>query len=164
MIRSIKTASLLTLNLGFLPHLSGRDNAIVSGMLLGLSRREAIENLGQVTEFSELGSAIDDPIRTYSAGMRARLSFGVALTSDPDVILVDEALGVGDKAFRQKSTKAMKEKMKSDKTVVLVSHSEALVREMCNSLVWIENGTVVAHGDVDFVLNEYNRSQGIAHS
>ena len=163
-IRSIKTASLLTLNLGFLPHLSGRDNAIVSGMLLGLSRREAIENLGQVTEFSELGSAIDDPIRTYSAGMRARLSFGVALTSDPDVILVDEALGVGDKAFRQKSTKAMKEKMKSDKTVVLVSHSEALVREMCNSLVWIENGTVVAHGDVDFVLNEYNRSQGIAHS
>ncbi|MBT5700179.1 MAG: ABC transporter ATP-binding protein, partial [Gammaproteobacteria bacterium] len=153
-----------TLNLGFLPHLSGRDNAIVSGMLLGLSRREAIENLGQVAEFSELGSAIDDPIRTYSAGMRARLSFGVALTSDPDVILVDEALGVGDKEFRQKSTKAMKAKMKSNKTVVLVSHSEALVREMCNSLVWIENGTVVALGDVDSVLNEYNRSQGIAHS
>ena len=109
--RSIKTASLLTLNLGFLPHLSGRDNAIVSGMLLGLSRIEAIGKLGQVIEFSELGSAIDDPIRTYSAGMRARLSFGVALCSDPDVILVDEALGVGDREFRQKSTKEMKEKI-----------------------------------------------------
>ena len=153
---TFKTASLLTLNLGFLPHLSGRDNAIVSGMLLGLSRGEVIEKLDQVTEFSELGRAIDDPIRTYSAGMRARLSFGVALTSEPDVILVDEAMGVGDREFRQKSTKAMKEKLKSDKTVILVSHSEPLVREMCDRLVWIENGTVVASGDVDAVLNEYN--------
>ena len=96
--------------------------------------------------------------------MRARLSFGVALCSDPDVILVDEALGVGDREFRQKSTKEMKEKMKSNKTVVLVSHSEVLVRELCNRLVWLDNGTVVASGEVDAVLNEYNRSQQLIHS
>ncbi len=156
--RNVKTASLLTLNLGFMPHLSGRDNAIVSGMLMGLSRKEAIANLEDVISFSELGDAIDDPFRTYSSGMRARLGFGIALTSDPDIILVDEVLGVGDKEFRQKSTREMKEKMQSDKTVVLVSHSESLVREICDRVVWIENGAVIASGEVEDVLTEYNGS------
>jgi lipopolysaccharide transport system ATP-binding protein len=156
--RNVKTASLLTLNLGFMPHLSGRDNAIVSGMLMGLSRKEAIANLEEVISFSELGDAIDDPFRTYSSGMRARLGFGIALTSDPDIILVDEVLGVGDMEFRQKSTRKMKEKMQSDKTVVLVSHSESLVREICDRVVWIENGSVIASGEVEGVLTEYNGS------
>ena len=154
--RTIRTASLLTINLGFLPELNGRDNAILSGMLMGLSRGQVLEKLDRMIEFSELGDAIDDPFRTYSAGMRARLSFGVALTVDPDVILVDEVLGVGDQRFRDKSTRAMKEKINSDKTVILVSHSQEMIRELCDRLIWIDRGTVAANGRVDEVLGLYN--------
>lgn len=154
--RTIRTASLLTINLGFLPELNGRDNAILSGMLMGLSRGQVLEKLDRMIEFSELGDAIDDPFRTYSAGMRARLGFGVALTVDPDVILVDEVLGVGDQRFRDKSTRAMKEKINSDKTVILVSHSQEMIRELCDRLIWIDRGTVAANGGVDEVLGLYN--------
>ena len=154
--REIRTASLLTISLGFLPELSGRDNAILSGMLMGLSRRQSLEKLDRMIEFSELGDSIDDPFRTYSAGMKARLSFGVALTTDPDVILVDELLGVGDQRFREKSTRVMKEKINSDKTVVLVSHSQETIRELCDRLIWIDRGRVAATGMVDEVLGRYN--------
>ena len=153
--RNCDTASLLAINLGFVPHLSGRDNAILSGMLLGLSRSEVNSKLDEIIEFSELGSQIDDPFRTYSAGMKARLGFGVAFSADPDIILIDEVLGVGDRDFRIKSTNAMREKIQSDKTVVVVSHSEPLVRAICNRVVWIENGSVMAQGDVEEVLERY---------
>ncbi|NBS27067.1 MAG: ABC transporter ATP-binding protein [Gammaproteobacteria bacterium] len=103
-IRNCETASLLTINLGFMPHLSGRDNAILSGMLLGLSQAEVRSKLPAIIEFSELEKFIDEPFRTYSAGMKARLGFGIAFASDPDVILIDEVLGVGDRDFRRKST------------------------------------------------------------
>lgn len=155
--REVATASLLTINLGFLPHLSGIDNAILSGMLMGLSKSMIREKLPQVIEFSELGDAINEPYRTYSAGMKARLGFGVAFTADPDIILVDEVLGVGDRDFRPKSTRAMKEKITSNKTVVIVSHNEPLIRETCDRLVWVENGAVVATGDVDPILADYAR-------
>ncbi len=154
--RYCETASLLAINLGFVPHLSGRDNAILSGMLLGLSKEEVMARLDDMIEFSELGDQIDDPFRTYSAGMKARLGFGVAFSADPDIILVDEVLGVGDRDFRVKSTNAMKEKIQSDKTVVVVSHSEPLVREICDRLVWIENGHIMAKGDVNEVLDQYS--------
>lgn len=156
-IREVATASLLTINLGFLPNLSGVDNAILSGMLMGLSKSMIREKLPQIIEFSELGDAINDPFKTYSAGMKARLGFGVAFTADPDIILIDEVLGVGDREFRLKSTRAMKEKITSDKTVVVVSHNEPLIRETCDRLVWIENGMVVATGDVDPILADYAR-------
>ncbi len=155
--RHVSTASLLTLNLGFLPHLSGRDNAVLSGMLMGLSRQQINSKLDEIIAFAELGPAIDDPFRNYSSGMKARLSFGVAITADPDIILVDEILGVGDQGFRQKSTAAMKEKINSDKTVIVVSHSEALIREVCDRLVWIHQGAVAATGDVDDVLAQYQK-------
>lgn len=156
--RNCDTASLLTINLGFLPHLSGRDNAILSGMLMGLSRAEVYEKLDEIIAFSELGAQIEDPFRTYSAGMKARLGFGVAFTADPDIILIDEVLGVGDREFRKKSTDAMKRKIQSDKTVVLVSHNEPMIRETCDRLVWLQHGTVVAEGAVDDVLDEYTAS------
>ena len=153
--RNCDTASLLAINLGFVPHLSGRDNAILSGMLLGLSRSEVNDKLDEIIEFSELGSQIDDPFRTYSAGMKARLGFGVAFSADPDIILIDEVLGVGDRDFRIKSTNAMQEKIRSDKTVVVVSHSEPLIRAICDRVVWIENGSMMAQGDVEQVLERY---------
>lgn len=153
--RYCDTASLLTINLGFMPHLSGRDNAILSGMLMGLSREQVFERLEDIFGFAELGEHIDEPFRTYSAGMKARLGFGIAFAADPDIILIDEVLGVGDRDFRIKSTEAMKAKINSNKTVVLVSHNETMVRETCDRVVWIEQGGSVAQGDVESVMDQY---------
>ena len=156
--RFCKSASLLTISLGFMPYLSGRDNAKLSGMLMGISKNEISERLNEMIEFADLGEFIDEPLRTYSSGMKARLGFGVALTADPDIILIDEVLGVGDRAFRKKSMAAMREKINSNKTVVLVSHNERMVRETCDRVVWIDQGSVIAEGQVSEVMDEYAAS------
>ena len=148
-------ASLLALNAGVLRHLSGRDNAIMSGMLLGLSRRTIEGRLEQVKEFSELGEYFDQPVSTYSTGMKARLGFSTALQVDPDIILIDEILGVGDAEFRLKSRQALREKILSDKTVVLVSHEQAAIRGLCDRVLWVEQGRVQALGPVDEVMPAY---------
>ena len=148
-------ASLLTINLGFMPHLSGHDNAKLSGLLMGICKNDMSERLEEIIDFAGLGDFIDEPLRTYSSGMKARLGFGVALAADPDIILVDEVLGVGDKSFRKKSTAAMRKKINSNKTVVLVSHNEAMVRETCDRVVWIDKGRVKAEGPVAEVMDQY---------
>jgi lipopolysaccharide transport system ATP-binding protein len=147
--------SLISLGAGFVPYLSGRENAILSGMLLGASKKEILSRLDDISAFSELDGFFDQPVNTYSTGMRARLGFSVAYYIDPDVILLDEVLGVGDEVFRNKSTAAMKEQIKSEKTVVLVSHSLPLIREICDRLVWIEDGKTQAQGKVPEVLEAY---------
>jgi lipopolysaccharide transport system ATP-binding protein len=147
--------SMLSLRVGFIPHLTGRENAVLSGMLMGLRRREVEKRMDAIVEFSELGSFIDEPVRTYSAGMNARLGFSVAFQSDPDILLIDEVLGVGDVEFRKKSTDALREKIKSDKTVVLVSHTPQTVKELCNRAVWIDGGVTKAEGGTDEVLEQY---------
>jgi lipopolysaccharide transport system ATP-binding protein len=124
--------SLISLQAGFVPFMSGRENAILSGMLLGATKKEICSRMDDIVAFSELNGFFDEPVNTYSTGMRARLGFSVAYHVDPDVILLDEVLGVGDASFQKKSTAAMKERIKSDKTVVMVSHSAALVREICD--------------------------------
>jgi lipopolysaccharide transport system ATP-binding protein len=149
------TVSLLTLQLGFSPDLNGRDNAIIGAMLLGYSKNKAIARLDPIVAFAELENWINEPLRTYSSGMRARLGFAVAMEMSPDVLLVDETLGVGDEAFRMKSTRAMKEKMKSGQTVVFVSHSLGDVQELCDRVVWIENGMVRMNADPDEVILAY---------
>jgi lipopolysaccharide transport system ATP-binding protein len=152
--------SLISLQAGFVPFLSGRENAILSGMLLGATKREILARMDDIMAFSELNGFWDQPVNTYSTGMRARLGFSVAYYVNPDVILLDEVLGVGDEAFRQKSTAAMKKRIKSDKTVVLVSHSVPLVKEVCDRLVWIENGRTRAEGYVSEILDAYLKSIG----
>jgi lipopolysaccharide transport system ATP-binding protein len=147
--------SLITLQAGFVPFLSGRENAILSGMLLGATKKEIISRIDDIIAFSELNGFFDEPVNTYSTGMRARLGFSVAYHVDPDVILLDEVLGVGDEAFRKKSTDAMKQRIRSEKTVVLVSHSVPLLREVCDRLVWIEDGRTKAQGSVTDVLSSY---------
>lgn len=148
-------ASLLALNAGVLQHLSGRDNAIMSGMLLGLSRRSIEGRLEQIKEFSELGEYFDQPVSTYSTGMSARLGFSTALQADPDIILIDETLGVGDAEFRLKSRQALREKILSDKTVVLVSHEQAAIRGLCDRVLWVDQGRVLQLGPVDEVMSAY---------
>jgi len=150
-------ASLLTLQVGFINHLSGRDNAILSGLMMGLSKQRIVECIDNIIDFSELGNAIDQPVYTYSSGMRARLGFSVAILAEPDILLIDETLGVGDIRFKEKSTAAIKQRIQSDQTVVLVSHNGGLIRELCNRVAWIENGVSKAQGDSNLVLDEYNQ-------
>lgn len=149
-------ASLLSLQVGFIPHLTGRVNAILSGMLLGLWRLQVEAMMGRIIEFSELEEFIDQPVRTYSAGMKARLGFAVAFHADPDILLVDEVLGVGDEEFRKKSTAAMREKIRSKKTVVMVSHIPNTMRELCDRVVWLEHGTVKMEDETEKVMNAYH--------
>ena len=116
---------MLSLQVGFLPQLSGRENAILSGMLLGLDRVEAERQVARIEAFADLGDHFDAPLATYSSGMRARLGFSSALYSAAEVILIDEVLGVGDQDFREKSTAAIKDLIRSNRTVVLASHNPA---------------------------------------
>jgi len=156
------TVSLLTLQLGFSPRLSGRDNAVLGAMLLGLPKVEAQNRVVKIAEFSELQEWIDEPLHTYSSGMRARLGFAVAMEASPDVLLVDEVLGVGDQRFRDKSAAALKKKMQSGQTTVFVSHHLPMLRQLCDRVVWIEAGVTHMIGETDLVLSEYeqwNKSQ-----
>lgn len=147
--------SLLSLGIGFVPHLTGRENAMLSGMLMGLPKKEIARRMEAIIEFTGLHDFIDRPLKTYSSGMRSRLGFSVAVQADPDVLLIDEMLGVGDQDFRKKSTAEMKRLIKSDKTIVLVSHSMPTVRELCDRLVWIEDGVTKSIGETGEVLRLY---------
>jgi lipopolysaccharide transport system ATP-binding protein len=150
--------SLLGLNVGFISHLTGRNNAVLSGMLMGARREEIEAKLDDIIEFAEIGEFIDEPVRSYSSGMRARLGFSVAIQADPDILLIDETLGVGDARFARKSSKAMRQKIKSNKTIVLVSHSEKMVRRMCDRVVWIDKGVSRREGDTNSIMDEYMES------
>jgi lipopolysaccharide transport system ATP-binding protein len=147
--------TLLSLQVGFIPHLSGRMNIVLSGILLGLTRREIEEKMASIIDFAEIGDFIDEPLQTYSSGMRARLGFSTAFHADPDVLLIDEVLGVGDASFVKKSKKVMRERIQSDKTVVLISHSAGQIRSLCERVVWIDGGTVAMDGPAEEVLDAY---------
>lgn len=150
-------ASLLALQIGFIHYLTGRENAILSGMLMGLRKKEILAKMDSIIEFSELGEFIDQPVITYSSGMAARLGFSVTFQANPDIVLIDEVLGVGDAEFIKKSTTVMQQKIRSrvHKAVVFVSHNIALVQQLCDRLVWIESGVTQAQGDTKTVLNQY---------
>jgi len=150
--------SLLSLALGFDARLSGLDNAVLSSMLLGATLREAKQKVDGIIEFSELGEFASHPVRTYSSGMRARLGFSVALNMKTDVLLIDEALAVGDAKFKAKSEKAIVERVTSSQTVVLVSHSGPQINRLCDRAVWIEKGEIVLEGDTDFVTGQYAKA------
>lgn len=150
--------SMLSLQVGFLPHLTGRENATLGSLLLGLTKQQAGHNLPLIEEFSELKDFMDEPLGTYSSGMKARLGFSVAYFASNEVVLIDEVLGVGDRDFRLKSSAAIKEMITTNRTVVLVSHNIATLRETSNRVVWIFNGATCMEGDSEDVLNAYAKS------
>ena len=150
-----RQVSLLSLSLGFDVELSGRDNAIISGMLLGSRKRDVLAKLDEIIEFSELQEYIDKPIKTYSSGMRARLGFSVAITMHSELLLIDEVLGVGDGKFKRKATNAMVNKISSDQTVVLVSHSIGQIKRLCDRVLWLDAGKVRMIGTADEVVRGY---------
>lgn len=157
--RACDRIMLLSLALGFDPELSGRDNALLSGVLLGGSRRAVTAKLDEILAFAELEARADDPLKTYSSGMRARLGFSVALTMQADLLLIDEVLGVGDLEFQQKAKKAMLERINSEQTVVFVSHSLAMVEQLCPRVLWLDQGRLVLHGERGKVLPAYRQHQ-----
>lgn len=156
--RNIDRISLLSMQIGFIPYLTGRENAILSSLLQGQRRADTEDALDEILEFSELGDFFDEPISTYSTGMRARLGFSVALQLDPDLYLIDEVMAVGDLDFRKKSMSALKEKLKQNKSLIFVSHAPVLVQELCSRAIWIEHGEIVMAGDVESVLEGYRAS------
>jgi lipopolysaccharide transport system ATP-binding protein len=157
LIRHTDKVSLLSLQTGFIPYLSGRKNILLSGMFLGIPKNVLEEKMESIIEFSELGDFIEAPVDTYSSGMKARLGFSTAIHLEPDIILIDEVLGVGDQAFKEKSSTYMREKIKnSQTTAILVSHSQKLVEEVCSRAVFIKDGAIAASGNVQDVFVEYN--------
>ena len=148
--------ALLTLGLGFRSDLSGRDNALLSAMLQGATKGKAIETLQGIHEFSELGVFFDQPVKTYSAGMRARLGFATAIKTEVDVLLIDEVLSVGDGHFKQKAEATMLERINSQQTVVFVSHNLGQVNKLCERALWLENGVIHSEGKAQTVTARYH--------
>lgn len=149
------SVSLLALQAGFDTNLNGRDNAILSGMLLGYSRHDVQARLNDIHEFSELGDFFFEPVRTYSTGMRARLGFSISTIISPDVLLVDELLSVGDMHFKEKAERTMIAKIQSQQTVVLVSHSHQQIARLCDRAVLINEGVSFASGEPHEVIRLY---------
>jgi lipopolysaccharide transport system ATP-binding protein len=149
------SSALLALGAGFNHDLDGRINILLNGMLLGFSKKKVEDKIAEIIDFSELSDAIDDPLKTYSSGMRSRLAFSIAIQMCPDVLLIDEALGVGDAGFLEKSGRALRERVQSKQTVVLVSHHAETIKDLCNRVIWIEDGVLRKEGDATEVLREY---------
>ena len=150
------TRSLLAIGVGFMPHISGRENALYSAMLNGIPKRKALSLLEKIEEFSELGEFFNQPVDSYSSGMMARLGFSTALMTEVDILLIDEVLSVGDYHFRRKAEDAMKSKIASDQTVILVSHDSDQVNQLCDRAIWINEGLITAEGHTPTVAHQYN--------
>jgi ABC-type polysaccharide/polyol phosphate transport system ATPase subunit len=146
---------LLSFGVGFNASLSGRENIYLNGSILGLTRRKIDERLDDIVEFSELGQFIDAPVRTYSAGMKGRLGFSIAVNIDPDVLLLDEVLSVGDAAFRAKAGSILDRFRGENKTVVIASHSMDLIKRSCTRAVWLDRGQIRMAGDPSEVAQAY---------
>ncbi len=150
-----KLTSLLELGAGFHPDFSGRENIYFNASIFGLTKKEIDKRLESIIDFSELGSYIDNPIRTYSSGMYMRLAFAVAINVDADILLVDEILSVGDQHFQEKCLNKMKELKNQGKTMVFVTHNLSSARELCDRAVWLDNGVIRMDGKTDEVIDEY---------
>jgi ABC-type polysaccharide/polyol phosphate transport system ATPase subunit len=150
-----RIAALLELGSGFHPDLTGAENLVLNASLLGLSKRKTNELFDRIVEFSGIGEFIDDPLRTYSSGMVVRLAFSIAIQCEPDILLIDEVLAVGDASFQQKSKEALVSFRRAGKSMLFVSHYPEPVRDMCDRAVWIDHGAVMMDGGVNEVLDAY---------
>ena len=150
-----RIAPMLELGSGFDPELSGHDNIFLNGAILGFSEEFLKSKYDEILAFSELGDFIHQPIKTYSSGMMMRLAFSVATIVEPEILIVDEILAVGDAAFQAKSHARMMELMQGGTTVLFVSHTMSQIREMCDRVMWLERGTVRMLGDTQTVCDAY---------
>ena len=155
-----KVSSLITLGAGFQVQLTGRENIQYNGLLLGLTRQQISQRLDSMIEFAELGKFIDQPVRTYSSGMRARLGFSVAVHVDPEILVVDEVLVVGDARFRQRCADKMRELFQRGTTVVMVQHNMEAILQMSHRCMWLDKGSQRMIGKPRDVVRAYLESSG----
>lgn len=148
-------AALLELGSGFHPELTGVENLWLNASLLGISRKRTAELYDSIVAFADIGDFIREPLRTYSTGMMMRLAFSVAINVAPDILIVDEVLAVGDQAFQLKCLERIREFRKSGRTLLMVSHSAVMVREVCDRAIWLSRGEVTMDGKAGTVLQAY---------
>ena len=150
-----RLAALLELGSGFHPELSGRENVYLNGSILGLSKRELDRKFDSIVGFSGIGEFIDQPVKNYSSGMYVRLGFAIAINVEPDILLVDEVLAVGDSSFQEKCMDKFAEFRKMGKTVVIVSHAMGSLRSMCDRAIWLEHGKMIGEGKANEIVDGY---------
>ena len=149
------TGSLIDISLGFNPEATGRENIFLRASLLGIKKPRVMEIIDELLDFTELDNFIDLPIRTYSTGMQMRLAFAVSTIVQPEILLMDEWLSVGDEDFREKAELRLRRVVADSQILVLASHSRALVTSLCNKAIWLRQGNIVAAGSVEAVSDEY---------
>jgi len=152
-------APLLELGAGFHPELTGRENIYLNGALLGFTHKEMDKKFKRIVDFSELWDFIDAPMRTYSSGMWARLGFAVATDVNPDILIIDEVLSVGDESFQRKSAQRMQEFRDQGATILLVSHDLEIVEQMCHRVAWLDHGQLMELGNPGKVIDAYRNNQ-----
>ena len=150
-----RVSTLLSLGIGFNRKLTGRQNVVLGGLAAGLTRSELRERYDEIVEFAELEDFMDMPMRTYSSGMYGRLAFAVAVTMEPEILLIDEALSVGDARFRKKSFRKMRELCGENRTILLVSHALGSIKELCDQAIWIHKGELRMWDEPDAVVDAY---------
>lgn len=155
-----RVTALLELGAGFHPDLTGAENVRVNAAMMGITRKQMAERFESIVDFSGVREFINEPLRVYSAGMTMRLAFAVAVTADPEVLLIDEVLGVGDQAFYAKCMEKIRSFQSAGKTIVLASHSAELVTMLCQKALWIERGKVVMQGPAGEVVAAYKATGG----
>ena len=150
------SVSLMALGIGFKDSLSGRENIILSGMLLGFTEKEIMDKMQNIIDFAEVGGFVDRPVRIYSSGMHSKLAFSITAIMETDIMLIDEVLSVGDERFQKKSRAKMEELINDkNRTVVIASHNTAMLRDMCDAVLWLHEGEVREYGEPGEVLEHY---------
>lgn len=157
-------STLLALGVGFNASLTGRENVYLGGLAAGMTRDEIDSQFDEIADFSELGDAIDSPMRTYSSGMYARLAFSVAATVKPDILIIDEALSTGDARFKEKSLNRIKELRTEDRALILVSHALATIEDICNEVIWLDKGKIMSRGKPSEVIAAYREFMQVRKS
>ncbi len=153
--RPVATAALLELGAGFQPDMTGRENIFLNSAILGRTKKETQRKLDSIIDFSGIEEFIDTPVKFYSSGMYARLGFSIAIHTDPELLLVDEVLSVGDEPFQKKCLSKIKEMQDEGRSIILVTHSAQTVRDFCDSAVLLSHGELISQGDVESVLKKY---------
>jgi len=150
-----RVGALIDLGAGFHPDLTGRENVFINGIISGLTRKEVANQFDSIVDFSELEAFIDNPLRTYSTGMQMRLAFSIAVHIDPEILLVDEVLAVGDVSFQSKCLERIKQFKSSGCAILLVSHDSTIIQHLCDEVIWLKAGQIAAHGSTDVVTRQY---------
>jgi lipopolysaccharide transport system ATP-binding protein len=154
-----RVSSLLEVGTGFHPELTGRENIFLNGAILGMRKREIEQRFDDIVSFAEIGKYLDTPVKRYSSGMYVRLAFAVAAHLEPEILLVDEVLAMGDIAFQKKCLGKMGEVAKGGRTVLFISHNMGAIRSLCQTAIWMDNGQIVKKGAVDEVVTDYEKHQ-----